>query len=297
MYWGQSYYSNQSLEKVLLTDSLPVQMIQDPSIYIEGWDTLAQVKFWRKVIRLQPELCLLNVASTREVLYEFPTIFYDTLSRDAKRHFKDSLRKTFNIPQGQRLYITYGKQDFYQLQSVIPEIDQAIPLFAREGVDPWYAQAILLIESPGRLQESPTGAYGPFQLMKYVGRQHGLTINEEVDERADFMLAAKASAAHFRNICIPETKRMLRVKGIQFEEHELWFRLLVLHVYHAGASNVNGALKTIRPYRGGMDLIRTLWQTRYRRFGNSSQNYSQVALATLLELDYILAIEGETICD
>ena len=294
---SQDFFADQSLENIELGDTVRVQVIQDPAMYLEGWDTLPQIQFWRKVIRLHPDSSLLNIAETREVLYTFPTLHYDTLSREQQRMFKDSLQKEFGLVENTKIYVTYGKQDFYQLKSVIPEIDQAIPIFLQEDLDPWYAQAILLIESPGRLQQSPTGAYGPFQLMKYVAMQHGLTVNSQTDERAEFSKAAAASAKHLREICIPETKRMLRLRGISYSEQELWFRLLVLHVYHAGASNVNGALRKMQPSEGGMDLIRTLWKTRYRRFGNSSQNYSQVALATLLELDYLLAVEGEIICE
>lgn len=294
---GQDFFADQSLERIQFSDTLEVELIQNPYLYLEGWDTLPQIRFWRKVISLDPDTSLLNIAATREIVHRFPTILYDTLSRESQRAFKDSLQSAFGLNEEEKLYVTYGKQDFYQLRSVIPEIHEAIPVFQEEGVNPWYAQAILLIESPGRLLQSPTGAYGPFQLMKYVARQHGLTVSSELDERAIFPKAAQASAKHFKDICIPETKKILRARGIQYEEEALWFRLLVLHVYHAGATNVGGVMRKIRPQEGGMSLITRLWKTRYRRFGNSSQNYSQVALATLLELDYIMALEGELICE
>lgn len=294
---GQDFFADQSLEKIQFSDTLEVNLIQNPYLYLEGWDTLPQIQFWRKVISLDPDTSLLNIAKTRQIVYRFPTIWYDTLSREGQQAFKDSLQKELGVAEKEKLYVTYGKQDFYQLRSVIPEIHQAIPVFQQAGVNPWYAQAILLIESPGRLEQSPTGAFGPFQLMKYVARQHGLTVTSEVDERAIFPKAAEASARHFKEICIPETKKILRARGIGYDENALWFRLLVLHVYHAGATNVGGVMRKIRPTEGGMSLIRQLWTTRYRRFGNSSQNYSQVALATLLELDYIMALEGELICE
>ena len=46
-----------------------------------------------------------------------------------------------------KLYITTGKK-FYQIEEVIPSIASAIEIFYANGVDPWYAQSILLIESP-----------------------------------------------------------------------------------------------------------------------------------------------------
>jgi hypothetical protein len=40
-----------------------------------------------------------------------------------------------------------------------------------------------------------------------------------------------------------------------------------------------------------MELITTLWQTEIGSFRNASQNYSQLALATLIELDRIITKE------
>ncbi len=50
-------------------------------------------------------------------------------------------------------------------------------------VDPWYAQSILLIESPGQMKKSISGAYGAFQLMPGVARAQGLIVNKTLDER------------------------------------------------------------------------------------------------------------------
>ena len=48
-------------------------------------------------------------------------------------------------------------------------------------MDPWYAQAILMIESPNKLQKSNAGAYGSFQLMKDVARLFGLKVNKSIE--------------------------------------------------------------------------------------------------------------------
>jgi hypothetical protein len=70
-----------------------------------------------------------------------------------------------------------------------------------------------------------------------------------------------------------------------YHEDELWFRLLVMHVYHAGAGNVQRALFTFCPTEGNMDLIFTLWRTQTSRFKSASQNYSQLVLAAMLEMN------------
>ena len=55
-----------------------------------------------------------------------------------------------------------GKKDFYKFDLVYPSLSEGILEFEKNKVDPWYAQAILLIESPGQLKKSRAGAYGPF---------------------------------------------------------------------------------------------------------------------------------------
>ena len=61
-----------------------------------------------------------------------------------------------------------------------------------------------------------------------------------------------------------------------------------MHVYHAGAGNVKKAVNVINPTEGNMELITTLWQTEAGGFRNASQNYSQLVLASMLELDDII---------
>ncbi|WP_205127799.1 transglycosylase SLT domain-containing protein, partial [Okeania hirsuta] len=92
----------------------------------------------------------------------------------------------------------------------MPSIDAGIRHFQAEDTDPWFAQSILLIESPGQLRKSPTGAVGHFQLMPGVGRQMGLKVNREVDEREDFEKSARAAARFIKNVCIPETRDIFR---------------------------------------------------------------------------------------
>ena len=284
------------IEIVILNDTSIQNVVHDMNVYSEKWDTLAQMKFWRQVMNLTPDSSLLNIADTREILNIFPTAYYDTLSRDQKKYFKDSMLKRFSLPIGTRLYVTYGKSNFYQHKAVLPSIHKGIEIFNLEGTDPWFAQAILLIESPGQLQLSPTGAYGSFQLMKSVAIEEGLKVNSTVDEREDFDKSAHAAAKFIGRVCLPETRRILRSRGIKYTEDELWFRLLVLHVYHAGSGNVAGAMRKLIARKGGMDLIKKLWVTEYRGFRNASQNYSQVALASFLELDRIIAEECNVIC-
>ena len=56
-------------------------------------------------------------------------------------------------------------------------------------------------------------------------------------------------------------------------------------VVHWNRLHVGGAVRRMKNRTGGREFIEELWQTKYRGFGNASQNYSQVALAANLELE------------
>ena len=269
-----------------------LKVVQDSTLYTQGWDTLIQPAFWRKAMQIGPDSCIINIAKTREVVGIVATSFIRAKSNRQKKRYEDSIRTEYNLRQRDEIYFTTGRNHFYKFESLLHSIDKAVDIFMANQTDPWYAQAILLIESPGRLQFSTDGAYGAFQLMEGVAREMGLKVNKEEDEREHFERSAEAAARFLRTVCIPETRNLCNRYNLKYRENDLWFRLLVMHVYHAGARNVNRVLKKIRPKSGGLELITTMWQTKSRRFGNASQNYSQIALASLLELDEVLKTEG-----
>jgi hypothetical protein len=121
--------------------------------------------------------------------------------------------------------------------------------------------------------------------MKSVARSHGLKVNKYVDERKDFDKSAKGAASLITKTCIPQAVRILNKHNIEFCEDDLWFKLFVLHIYHAGAGNVSGLLTSMKTSNGGMELITKMWQSEWGGFKNASQNYSQVALASMIILN------------
>lgn len=258
------------------------------AIFEEKWDTLAHPQFWRTLMKLPGDSGVINIASTRQIITKIAIADWDTLTDEQKDLYRQKIRAEYNVPEDVKIYMTSGKKEFYRFDKALPSIHKAVQIFDENCVDPFYAQAILLIESPNKLQKSPVGAYGSFQLMKKVAINMGLKVNKYVDERKDFDKSAWAAAKLIKTICIPETNKMLDEFGICYQQDELWYRLLVLHVYHAGAYNVKKALDVIQPTKGGKELITTLWQTKAGNFGNASQNYSQVALASLIEFSELL---------
>jgi len=289
---GQSLYEEQVLDIGFVNDTTTYCFVSDTNIYTQGWIHLQQVKFWRMIMNLSPEYSLLNVAETREIITSLSTLSYDTLSITERRMYKDSIMTAMGIPDEYKLYVTQGRSDYYQIQRILPDIHKAISIFLSEGTDPWYAQAILLIESPGEMRVSPVGAKGPFQLMSDIARSEGLIVTEELDQRVYFEPSARGAARFIKGVCLPAARSILDRHEITYREDELWFRLFVLHIYHAGPRTISRLLRDLRPVYGGIQLIQRMWQNSYGRFGNASQNYSQIALAAMLELEQIIYDRG-----
>ncbi len=267
------------------------------SIFEDRWDILPQPQFWKQIMVLSPDSCLINIAETRVILRKMSVRDWSKQTELQKGIFKDNLRKEYSLASDVQINVTTGKNDFYKFKEVYPSLSKGVEAFERNGVDPWYAQAILLIESPGQLKKSSAGAYGAFQLMPSVARAQGLTVNGTIDERKDFNRSAYGASRLLSRVCIPEAKRILNAHHLTYNESDLWFRLFVLHVYHAGAMNVSAVVNKINPTFGSQELITQMWQTSAADFGNNSQNYTQLALASQLILHEMIYEHCEEIFD
>lgn len=254
-------------------------------IYEKELDKIPHVVFWRRIMNLHKDSCLVNVHQSRTVIATMHAGIWYGYSPEQKQKFIDSFRLVNKIADTPRIVGTMGKSFFYAFEKVAADVPRGIRAFENNGVDGWYAKAILLIESPNRLQKSTAGAYGPFQLMPGVARNYGLRVNRKKDERANFDRSAYAASQLIKTICIPYARQILSDKGIPFREEDLGFKLFVMHIYNAGAGNVRTAVDAIPNPESGMGLIMQLWNTSAGRFKSSSQNYSQLILAAFLEYE------------
>ncbi|MDO9001665.1 MAG: hypothetical protein Q7W45_17990 [Bacteroidota bacterium] len=260
--------------------------VLDKSLYNLKIDTVAQVKFWRSVMNLHEDSAIMNFANSRKVIEKICVKEWNLKPDSEKKCYRDSVRMANNLDSSCRVLLTTGKKFFYDFSKTSQNFHNGINCFVGNGVDPWFAQAILLIESPNKLQKSNAGAYGSFQLMKDVAKLYGLKVNNQIDERSNFERSAYASSSLIKTVCIPKAHKMLSDLNITgYSENELWFKLLVMHIYHAGSYNVEKALLTFNPQQGNMELIYNLWQAQTARFKNASQNYSQLVLAAMLEMN------------
>jgi hypothetical protein len=273
-----------------------IKVLFDSLLYTERWDTLPQLRFWQRIMTMDKDSCLVSLASDRTVIDQMPIWTWEALGDTGQARYRDSMLRLLERPSDEHIYVTAGKNHYYQFNRVLPTIGTALDVFRGEGVDPWYAQAILLIESPGALHRSPVGAYGSFQLMAEVAREHGLVVNDSLDERENFMKSAAAAAHHIQDRCVRPVRNYLRKYELDFQESDLWFRMLVLHAYHAGPGNVASVLAKIQPQQGGIPLMQQVWTTEAGGFKNASQNYSQLALASMLQVDQIMRFLPDSIC-
>jgi len=277
-------------------DVTKMKFMNDAQLYNEGWHTLAQPQFWQKIMLLSGDSAIVNVAGTRQILDKIALIDWNKMTEVERSVYKQELRTTNAVAENSDILFTVGKKNFYDYKKAMPIINRSIDVFKQNGVDPWYAQAILLIESPGKMNtKSGVGANGPFQLMKAVAKKQGLIVNGKIDERTNVEKSAMGAARLLRTICIPYTKRICDSAHIAYNETDLWFRLLVLHSYHAGAGNVAGVIRTINPCEGGMQLIQQVWQTSWGGFRNASQNYSQLALAAFCNFDELVMQQKDSV--
>ncbi len=255
-----------------------------PQYQLDQFRFESSVKFWHKAMQLSSDSVIVYTQKNRQVLVVLPKTetkkFEDSCCKDSVFH---NFRFNHNVPYNTSLRYLEGKSSFYQWNQVKKYIQPAGEVFKSLNVNPIYAEFVLLIECPANPNGiSSAGAAGHFQLMPFVAKKYGLKINQEEDERKDLQRGAYAAAMHFKNYCLPMANRILEKYHIDIQEDELWYQLFVLHIYNAGAGNVSKAMEHIRDNVRGAELIKQLWQTTAGGFRNSSQNYSQLAIAAYM---------------
>jgi hypothetical protein len=294
---GCGFADDRFIERVVIGFDSKYQskFIDNNALFKEGWDTISHVRFWQDIMTMSNDSVLINIADVRQPLFSLHASDWSCQTVEEKDEYKRLVCVSNDLSATTSIYATTGKQHFFEFRKLLPMIPVAIEVFEQEGTDPWYAQTILLIESPGKTDAvSYAGARGAFQLMPGVARSQGLVVNRHQDDRTDLRKSAAGAARFIRKVCVVEAKRLLDKYTITYNESDLWFRLFVMHIYHSGAGNLSAALDAMQPTHGGMPFIRKLWRTEAAGFKNESQNYSQVALAAMVMFDRLLNAESES---
>ncbi len=255
-----------------------------------------EIAFWVQDIQLSADSFLVVDQNTRSVV--------DIVHKDVVRDIEiagnlkclGELYRGICFSEGETsIKFVRGRRSFFDYSKIGPLLFEGMRIFDLHGVNPIYAQLLLLIESPNNPNAiSSAGARGHFQLMPSVAKKYGLKVNRHADERVNFDKSAMAAAKLFKYYCIPSARRICKELNLEIDEDALWFQLLALHVYNAGGGNVKKAAKLNKDASNGNSLIIALWHTRAGAFGNSSQNYSQLCLASYLAYNQFLHLNAAT---
>ena len=119
--------AQQNLIDVYCSEDSCSHVVIDPEMLIvERWDTLAQSKFWKSVMSISNDTCIINIASTRKILGYINKEVWFAQTEAQKKTYKDSVIEYNCLDSNTRIYITSGKRDFYLIEKVIPSISRAI---------------------------------------------------------------------------------------------------------------------------------------------------------------------------
>ncbi len=282
--WLNLANCQQTQKNILKINKDSFAVIKIPKSQLQFFSTTPSVLFWIRVINTNKDSCIIVHKESRKILETIGSDCLDTLDKYNKLDsVSDCYRNQYKFDSTQQIKFVRGKKDFFDFSQVGILVDDAKKIFELYNVNPIYAQLILLIESPNNSKASSiSGAVGHYQLMPFVAKKYKLVVSKARDDRHDFDKSSMAAAKLLRDYCIPNARNISISIGLSPDENALWFQLLVMHVYNAGAGNVRKAVSYIGQCANGNELILKLWKTQVGAFGNASQNYSQVALASYI---------------
>jgi hypothetical protein len=90
------------------------RVMRSDDLFEDRWVELPQAKFWRRIMTLSPDSCLINVAKNRTILETMAFKQWRSKTEIEKAQYKATLRKTFGLDSTEELYVTTGKNDFYR---------------------------------------------------------------------------------------------------------------------------------------------------------------------------------------
>ena len=104
----QNTYAQNIIDVYCSDDSCSHIVIDPEMLVVERWDTLPQSKFWKTVINTTKDTCIINIASTRQILDYIDREIWFNQSEQEKKEFKDSIIDYLCLESNTKLYITIG---------------------------------------------------------------------------------------------------------------------------------------------------------------------------------------------
>jgi membrane-bound lytic murein transglycosylase MltF len=173
----------------------------------------------RKKIMIACSLVLVSCVLTKIIGYSNSSINYpvvkiklDTLKKDLKKEnfialsFANELVPTGSEHIDSKMKIALKSNSFKKLQTHqlhqraetwFPIIE---PILKKYGIPEDFKYVPLIESGMKRGQYSPKGAAGLWQFMPQTGRDYGLTVNSDVDERMNVRLSTIAAAKYIKEL-------------------------------------------------------------------------------------------------
>jgi hypothetical protein len=94
--------NNWANEKIMVKKEKNVSTIMHAeSIFQDRWDMQPQPQFWKQIMLLSPDSCLVNVASNRVVLKKMSIKDWNAQTEELKSQLKTKLKNEFGIDQNE----------------------------------------------------------------------------------------------------------------------------------------------------------------------------------------------------
>ena len=69
-----------------------LQVLWDSTLRSERWDTLPQIRFWKRVMAMSKDTVIVSIASSRTILGTMPLWAWESMGDTAQALFRDSVR-------------------------------------------------------------------------------------------------------------------------------------------------------------------------------------------------------------
>ncbi|MFM8243724.1 MAG: hypothetical protein ACKN86_13040, partial [Crocinitomicaceae bacterium] len=95
-------------------------------LFNDRWDILPQAQFWKQIMTLSPDSILINVASTRQIIEKMSLRDWNKKTEEEKSLYRAEARNNLGLSEQERIYVTYGKNDFYKFKEVYPQLSKGV---------------------------------------------------------------------------------------------------------------------------------------------------------------------------
>jgi hypothetical protein len=116
--------SSESVRKIVVSwqDTTEMHFLRDPSFFAQGWHTLPQVSFWKQVINMSGDSCIVNIASCRKPVGRVSREVWMGQTESEKVCYKDSVCTSHCLEPGSAIFVTAGKGEFYEVKKTLPVV-------------------------------------------------------------------------------------------------------------------------------------------------------------------------------